>query len=143
MLVKIQTLLTSIGLSPDLQLKIFKSLIALAFLAMMKFITTKILNKRLTKKDSRYRSQKILSYSFYLLFFVLVGRVWYSGIQSIATFFGLIGAGACGSLLKTTSPISPAGFILSGKSPSRWGNESMWETSQGILSISARSSSPS
>jgi small-conductance mechanosensitive channel len=31
--------------------------------------------------------------SFYFLFLVIVGSVWYSGVQSLATYFGLLTAG--------------------------------------------------
>ena len=90
---QLQNTINQFGLTPVLQVKLFKSFIVIALFFIFKSIVLKIINKKLKQQDAIYRWQKITSYSFSLFSFIIVGSIWYSGVQSIATFFGLIGAG--------------------------------------------------
>ncbi len=92
-LMELQNSLSAIGFTPDLQIKLFKSVIALGVLFIVKIIAPKFLYGNLQEKNMIYRWQKIISYSFYLFLIATMANIWYSNVQSIATFLGLIGAG--------------------------------------------------
>jgi hypothetical protein len=69
----------------SIQVKIMASLMA----ALIFFIIRKLIQKYAVNniKDIkiRYRSQKILSYTTFTLSAVIVGQIWFKGIQSITT----------------------------------------------------------
>ena len=77
----------------SIQVKIMASLMA----ALIFFIIRKLIQKYAVNniKDIkiRYRSQKILSYTTFTLSAVIVGQIWFKGIQSITTYLGLLSAG--------------------------------------------------
>ena len=77
----------------SIQVKIMASLMA----ALIFFIIRKLIQKYAVNniKDVkiRYRSQKILSYTTFTLSAVIVGQIWFKGIQSITTYLGLLSAG--------------------------------------------------
>lgn len=50
--------------------------------------------RRLTENDSiRYKWKKNFAYFLSLLGFLIIGRIWFEGMASVATFFGLLSAG--------------------------------------------------
>ena len=53
----------------------------------------KILYRTIENSKTYYRSKKIASYIFVGIAFVLIGRVWFKGVQSLTTFLGLFSAG--------------------------------------------------
>lgn len=93
MLAELQKYLLDFGITSDLQIKIIKSLIAFSVLLLIRLSASKLIHHRLTKQRLIYRWQKLSSFVFYIFLFLIVGGIWYSGVQSLATFFGLATAG--------------------------------------------------
>lgn len=81
------------GLSPAVQNRILASLFLVLFLWLLRKIVTRIIWKRTDDIQIRYRWQKTTTYVMVTLGFLVVGRMWFEGIASLATFLGLIGAG--------------------------------------------------
>jgi len=72
---------------------IFKSLLIVLALIIIRFIIIRIADRRFKDEQGFYRFQKTTQYIFWLFLIILVGRIWFQGIQSLATFFGLVSAG--------------------------------------------------
>ena len=60
----------------------------------------------------RYRWQKTTTYVVFILAVITVGRVWFKGIESIATYFGLLSAGIAIALRDPITNITGWMFIL-------------------------------
>jgi small-conductance mechanosensitive channel len=86
-------LLTDLNLNEIALEKILHSAVVLIFLTLFKSLICALLRRRITDPAKYYhwRSMVVYTYSFLAIF--LVGRIWVKGIDSIATFLGLIGAG--------------------------------------------------
>jgi small-conductance mechanosensitive channel len=60
----------------------------------------------------RYRWRKISTYVGVVLGIILVGRVWFEGVQTVATFIGILGAGLVIALRDMVTNIAAWFFIL-------------------------------
>lgn len=82
------------GLSPETQTKIFASLVVILLGFLIKKSIEKYLIRPIEDIHDRYRWNKTLTYFNGVVVLVIVGRIWFEGLQSLATFFGLLSAGA-------------------------------------------------
>ncbi|MDD5014697.1 MAG: hypothetical protein PHW73_06295 [Atribacterota bacterium] len=83
----------TIGLSPEVQIKIFASLVIILVLWILYSLIIKIVWRRTENIRTRYSWRKTLDYIVLVLGLLLIGRLWFSGFQSIATYLGLLSAG--------------------------------------------------
>jgi small-conductance mechanosensitive channel len=81
------------GLGIPIQNKILSSIIIFFTLWLLRTIIIRIVWKRTEDPHFRYRWQKWTIYISAAIGFLLVGRIWFAGIQSLATFLGLVTAG--------------------------------------------------
>src|SRR2546425_6326951 len=79
----------SIGLSAATATKLEATLLVLVVLWLVQRITLAIVWRRTHDGRLRYRWQKATSYITTPIALLIVGRIWFAGFQSIATFFGL------------------------------------------------------
>lgn len=79
-------------ITPDLQVKLIKTIFIVLFISVVYFFIRKILYKLLDDKKVYYRVKKTTSYIMVLIVFILVGRIWFKGVQSLATFIGIFSA---------------------------------------------------
>ncbi len=77
----------------SIQVKIIASLMAIIIFLIIRRIVQKYAISNIKDAIIRYRSQKILSYTTFTLSAVIVGQIWFKGIQSITTYLGLLSAG--------------------------------------------------
>lgn len=82
-----------IGISAVNQAKIFRSLIIILVLWLVKLIIHKILHKQIQDVRNRYIWRKTINYIIAVIGILFVGRIWFQGFQSLATFLGLLSAG--------------------------------------------------
>ena len=82
-----------IGISPIAQAKLFRSIVIIAILWVINLIIHKILNRQIEDVKVRYMWRKTINYIIAMTGILLVGRIWFKGFQSIATFLGLLSAG--------------------------------------------------
>ena len=80
-------------ITPKYQGMILQSLLVIFALIIIRFIVLRIADRKFKDEQAFYRFQKTTKYIFWLFLIVLVGRIWFQGIQSLATFFGLVSAG--------------------------------------------------
>ncbi|WP_441001094.1 mechanosensitive ion channel family protein [Fodinibius sp. SL11] len=79
--------------SPGFSYQIFLSIIAIFIIWLIRVIAIRIINRRLPEAKTQYKWRKNLTYIAVFLGFLIVGRIWFEGLQSLATFLGLLSAG--------------------------------------------------
>lgn len=107
-----QWLQQTFGLSPDVQSRLIASLVAILVLWAIRRITLWIVWRRIDDIRARYRWQKTTTYVVVPLGILLVGRIWFEGFQSIATFLGLVSAGIAIALKDLLVNLAGWAFIL-------------------------------
>jgi small-conductance mechanosensitive channel len=98
------------GLSPELQERIFTSLIVIILLWLIRTIVIRIVWRKTEDPYVRYRWRKSTIYLVVVIGLLIVGRIWFAGIQSIATFLGLLTAGLAIALQDLVKSV--AGWIF-------------------------------
>ena len=88
-----QWLSDTLGLEPGTQAKLLLSLVFIAVLWVLRRLAQRVVYRKTDDVKIRYRWTKSLTYAAALIGILAVGRVWYHGISSIATFLGLLSAG--------------------------------------------------
>jgi small-conductance mechanosensitive channel len=84
---------TTLGLSPAALDRIVNSLLAILILWAIRRIVLWVVWRRVDDVRARYRWQKTSSYVLVPIGILVVGRIWYEGFSSLATFLGLVSAG--------------------------------------------------
>lgn len=79
--------------SPGITYQIIMTVAAILAIWMVRFIAVRIINRRLPEARAQYKWRKNLTYISVFLGFVIIGRIWFEGLQSLATFLGLLSAG--------------------------------------------------
>ncbi|HXQ29161.1 MAG TPA: mechanosensitive ion channel family protein [Gemmatimonadales bacterium] len=100
------------GLSPDLQNRLLATGITVVILWALRRITLAVAYRRVTDPWGRYRWRKGVTYATLALGIFLVGRMWFAGMQTVATFFGLLSAGLAIALKDPVSDLAAWAFIL-------------------------------
>ena len=77
----------------SIQVKIIASLIAFIIFFILRRIIQKYAVNNIKDVKIRYRWQKIISYTAFTLSAIIIGQIWFKGIQSITTYLGLLSAG--------------------------------------------------
>ncbi|MEL7833271.1 mechanosensitive ion channel family protein [Fodinibius sp. Rm-B-1B1-1] len=79
--------------SPGFTYQVTLSIIAIFLIWLVRLIAIRIINRKLPEDEAQYKWRKNLTYIAVFLGFLIVGRIWFEGLQSIATFLGLLSAG--------------------------------------------------
>ncbi len=83
----------TLGFSPALQGKIITSIVIIFILWLIRQIILKIYFRKNVDIRSQYRWRKSTVYIAFTIGFLLIGRIWFEGFNSLATFLGLLSAG--------------------------------------------------
>lgn len=108
----IDWLQTHLGISPELQLRIFATLGTVVGLWLLHKLILALVYRRVHDPWSRYRWRKSLTYVFMVAGIIIVGRMWFAGVQALATFFGLLSAGLAIALKEPVSNLAGWAFIM-------------------------------
>jgi len=100
------------GLAPVTQQRLLASAIAIAVMWLIHRLVLAIAWRRVEAPHLRYRIRKTSTYVIVPIGFLVVGRLWFEGIQSIATFLGLLTAGLAIALKDLIVNLAGWGFIL-------------------------------
>jgi len=103
----------TIDLSPEVQTKIFASLMITLVLWILYSLIIKIVWRRTENVRTLYSWRKTSGYIVIVLGVFLIGRLWFSGFQSIATYLGLLSAGIAIALKDVVSNFAGWLFIIS------------------------------
>ena len=80
-------------ISPAIQIKLFTSIVIILILWLIHLLVTTIVWRRTEDARVRYRWRKTSIAVTAILGIFLVGRIWFVGFQSTATYLGLLSAG--------------------------------------------------
>lgn len=101
------------NLDTDLKLKLAQSILVVAVFYLLKLITIKYFIKNLSNSKSRYRWQKAISIITNILVFIIILRLWFEGVDSLATYFGFLTAGLAIALKDLIANFAGSLFIVS------------------------------
>ena len=100
------------GLSALTQGKILSSILIILILGMIRIIILRFVWRRTENVQLRYRWQKTTTYTLVIIGFFSIVRIWFAGIQSLATFLGLITAGLAIALKDLVTSFAGWIFII-------------------------------
>lgn len=94
------------------QPRLFESLLIVIFLVILHFVIKRIVAARTNDDVIRYKWRKNVAYILSFIGFLLIGRIWFQGMASLATFLGLLSAGLVIVFREPLSDIAGWFFIL-------------------------------
>ena len=96
----------------SIQVKFISSFLAIFVFIIIRRVIVGIIYKKVDDSLLRYRWQKTATYLVYALGLITIGRVWFKGIESIATYLGLLSAGIAIALKDPITNITAWMYIL-------------------------------
>lgn len=106
---KIQELVQT---SPAFTSKVILSVAVIFIIWLIRHLAVRMVNKRLPEAREQYKWRKNLTYISVFIGFMVVGRIWFEGLQSLATFLGLLSAGLAIALKDPISDFAGWLFII-------------------------------
>ncbi len=110
----IRSLLQSyLDMKPDTQIKLLNTLLIILALTILRLVLLRLVNSRF-RQDTRalYSWRKSIEYIIVILGVFLIGRLWLEGIQSLATYLGLVSAGIAIALQDLIVNLAGWGFLI-------------------------------
>lgn len=98
--------------SPVLSNKVILSLGIIFIIWLIRYLAVRSVNKHIPEAKDQYKWRKNLTYISVFIGFLVVGRIWFEGLQSLATFLGLLSAGLAIALKDPISDLAGWLFIL-------------------------------
>jgi len=98
--------------SPDLTASIIETIAIFVLLWLIRLIILRVVSKNTENKRAQYKWRKNLSYVSFFIGFLAVIQIWFSGIESIATFLGLLSAGLAIALKDPVTDLAAWLFII-------------------------------
>ncbi len=93
--------------------KLVVSVLIILMLTVVRLMVSHLLLSRISDIKLRYRWRKTISYVTVFIGLILIGRQWFAGMQSLATFFGLLSAGVAIALKDFLVNLAGWIFIIS------------------------------
>ncbi|MBW1761385.1 MAG: mechanosensitive ion channel family protein [Deltaproteobacteria bacterium] len=101
---------TWLGMMPDTQAKVLKSLVVVLFFLLVRSAVMRIMLRNVTDVRQRYSWSRGVTSTIAILIVIFLGVIWFAGLERIATFAGILGAGLAVALHDTIANI--AGFLF-------------------------------
>ncbi|MEX2351028.1 MAG: mechanosensitive ion channel family protein [Balneolaceae bacterium] len=79
--------------TPTFTAPLLETVGVILLLAFVRYLLIRIVNRQVKDPAQRYRWRKNLAYGVAFLGFLMIGRIWFEGFGSLATFLGLLSAG--------------------------------------------------
>ena len=98
--------------SPDLTINIIETIAIFVLLGLIRLIILRVVNRNTHSKKSQYKWRKNLSYASFFIGFLAVIQIWFTGIESIATFLGLLSAGIAIALKDPVTDLAAFLFVI-------------------------------
>ncbi|MCB1144604.1 MAG: mechanosensitive ion channel [Leptospiraceae bacterium] len=100
------------GLSHENQQKLIASIFFIVLISAIRYAVGRYIWQKVEEVKMRYRYKNLSTYFFYSIFFLILGRIWIQGFESIATVVGLISAGIAFALQDIVKSIAGWIFII-------------------------------
>lgn len=108
-----ELLRTYLHLSIELQSQLFMSLLVLVLLWAVRLVALRLVHRQFSgNARMEYNGRKVTHYTTVLLGVFLIGRIWLEGIQSLATYLGLLSAGVAIALQDLIVNLAGWGYIV-------------------------------
>lgn len=101
---------TWLGMTPESQIKVVKSLLVVLFFLLVRSVLMRVLLRNVTDNRQRYSWSRGVTSTIAVLILIFLGVIWFAGLERIATFAGILGAGLAVALHDTIANI--AGFLF-------------------------------
>lgn len=101
-----------LGINQEFAGKLFESLAAILVLWLISLIIKWAVIQRLKNVRLRFQWQKIATYVTFALGVIVIWPIWFQGLQSLATYLGLLSAGLAVALKDPITDIIGWAFIL-------------------------------
>jgi len=101
---------TWLGMEPDTQIKLLKSLFVVLFFLLVRSAFMRVMLRNVTDIRQRYSWTRGLTSTIAILILLFLGVIWFAGLERIATFAGILGAGLAVALHDSIANI--AGFLF-------------------------------
>jgi len=98
-------------LSTSMETKVLYTVVALVLFGMFKWLFLLIFLRNRDVK-TQYRIRKIAGYIIWSVAFLVVGRIWFAGIEALSTYLGLLSAGLAIALQSPLVNLAGWAFIL-------------------------------
>ncbi len=108
----VQTIADSIGTSTGFVEKVLWTSLIFFFLWAIRKIVDRIVLKRVEDQKARYSWNRGARYVVYVIGIIIIGRIWFEGIASLATYLGLLSAGLAVALKDPIANMAGWLFIL-------------------------------
>lgn len=102
----------NVGLSDVSQERLLASLAIIFIVYLLRFVILQLVFRKIEKLRSRYKWSKFSGYVAFFVAVILLGRIWFQGFESIATFLGLLSAAMTIALKDLIEDIAGWAFIL-------------------------------
>jgi small-conductance mechanosensitive channel len=104
-----------LGIAPEIQVKLFYSLLIIIILGTIRFLILKLVWRFTHEPKSRYQWKRTLSFIIGTLTVLLIGSVWIKAIGQLGAFLGLLTAGLAIALKDPLTNMAGWIFILTRK----------------------------
>lgn len=94
------------------EIRIIESMVLIALLVVARSIASRIIGRRVQDAHVRYHWNKALSYTVAIVGILLIGRIWFVGLGSLATVLGLVAAGLVITLKEPVLNMAGWAFLL-------------------------------
>lgn len=101
-----------VGLAPDIQKKIFYSILILVVLALIRYAVLKVVWRFTEDPKNRYTWKRAVSFSIGFLSILLVLSVWMKALGQLGAFLGLVSAGIAIAMKDPLTNIAGWMFIM-------------------------------
>lgn len=98
--------------SPDLTANIIQTVGVILLLWLVRLIVLRVVVKRTESKRTHYKWRKNLTYITSSIGVLVIGQTWFAGIESLATFLGLLSAGIAIALKDPVTDLAAWLFII-------------------------------
>ncbi len=105
----LQSLIEDVGIDYS---NFVETAVIILVLIFLRFIALRFIYRSVEDSETRYRWGKNLTYIAFFIGFLLVGRVWFEGVGSLATFLGLLSAGLAIALRDPVTDIAGWLFLI-------------------------------
>lgn len=103
---------TWLGMMHETQLKLLRSLVVVLVFLLIRSIVVRIIRKNVTDVVQRYRWSRGFTTAVGVLMVLFLVPTWFAGLESVATFAGILGAGLAVALHDTVANIAGFFFIV-------------------------------
>lgn len=103
---------STINTSSNVTFQVIESIAVILVLWLIRLIIIRVVNRNVENTAIQYKWRKNLTYFIVFLGTFIVGRIWFEGLQSVATFLGLLSAGLAIALRDPVTDFAGWIFII-------------------------------